>query len=51
MDLEPPVPALSLVRLDATTHIGRIHLRHPAHHAGRAPDVADDCDGHHFLCS
>ena len=29
MRLEPPVPGLPLVRLDATTHIGRIHLRHP----------------------
>jgi hypothetical protein len=29
MRLEPPVPGLPLVRLDATTNIGRIHLRHP----------------------
>jgi hypothetical protein len=27
--LQPPVPGLPLVRLDATTNIGRIHLRHP----------------------
>ena len=27
--LEPPVPGLPLVRLDVTTHIGRVHLRHP----------------------
>ena len=29
MRLDPPVPGLPLVRLDATTNIGRIHLRHP----------------------
>lgn len=27
--LEPPLPGLPLVRLDATTNIGRIRLRHP----------------------
>jgi hypothetical protein len=27
--LDPPVPGLPLVRLDATTNLGRIHLRHP----------------------
>jgi hypothetical protein len=27
--LEPPVPGLPLVRLDATTSMGKIHLRHP----------------------
>jgi Domain of unknown function (DUF1707) len=27
--LEPPVPGLPLIRLDLTTNIGRIHLRHP----------------------
>ncbi|HEY6276170.1 MAG TPA: hypothetical protein VIX86_07540 [Streptosporangiaceae bacterium] len=27
--LEPPVPGLPLVRLDATANIGRIRLRHP----------------------
>jgi Domain of unknown function (DUF1707) len=27
--LEPPVPGLPLVRLDVTTHIGRVRLRHP----------------------
>jgi hypothetical protein len=27
--LEPPVPGLPLVRLDVTTNIGRVHLRHP----------------------
>ena len=29
MRLDPPVPGLPLVRLDATTNIGRIHLCHP----------------------
>ena len=28
--LEPPVPGLPLIRLDLTTNIGRIRLRHPA---------------------
>jgi hypothetical protein len=28
--LDPPVPGLPLVRLDVTTNIGRVHLRHPA---------------------
>jgi len=28
--LEPPVPGLALIRLDVTTNIGRVHLRHPA---------------------
>ena len=28
--LDPPVPGFPLVRLDVTTHIGRVHLRHPA---------------------
>lgn len=27
--LDPAVPGLPLVRLDATTNIGRVHLRHP----------------------
>jgi predicted membrane protein len=27
--IEPPVPGLPLVRLDVTTNIGRVHLRHP----------------------
>jgi hypothetical protein len=27
--LEPPIPGLPLVRLDVTTNIGRVHLRHP----------------------
>ena len=27
--LEPPVPGLPLVRLDVTTNIGKVHLRHP----------------------
>jgi hypothetical protein len=27
--LQPPVPGLPLVRLDVTTNIGRVHLRHP----------------------
>jgi hypothetical protein len=29
MRLDRPVSGVLLVRLDATTHIGRIHLRHP----------------------
>ena len=29
--LEPPVPGLPLIRLDVTTNIGRVHLRHPGH--------------------
>jgi len=28
--LEPPVPGLPLIRLDVTTNIGRVRLRHPA---------------------
>jgi hypothetical protein len=32
--LEPPVPGLPLIRLDMTTNIGRIRLRHP----GTLPD-------------
>jgi hypothetical protein len=27
--LNPPVPGLPLIRLDVTTNIGRVHLRHP----------------------
>ena len=27
--LDPPVPGLPLLRLDVTTHIGRVHLQHP----------------------
>ncbi len=27
--LAPPVPGLPLIRLDATTNIGRVRLRHP----------------------
>src|ERR1700722_7162141 len=26
---DPPVPGLPLIRLDVTTNIGRVHLRHP----------------------
>jgi hypothetical protein len=37
--LDPPVPGLPLVRLDVTTNIGRVHLRHPGtqEHARRWP--------------
>jgi hypothetical protein len=28
--LEPPVPGLPLIRLDVTTNIGKVRLRHPA---------------------
>jgi hypothetical protein len=37
--LDPPVPGLPLVRLDVTTNIGRVHLRHPGNHdrPGRWP--------------
>lgn len=44
--LDPPVPGLPLVRLDMTTNIGRIHLRHPrspsgtAHRRGRWPAIS-----------
>jgi hypothetical protein len=27
--LEPPLPGLPLIRLDVTTNIGRVRLRHP----------------------
>ena len=27
--LDPPLPGLPLIRLDVTTNIGRVHLRHP----------------------
>jgi hypothetical protein len=27
--LDPPVPGLPLIRLDVTTNIGKVHLRHP----------------------
>jgi hypothetical protein len=27
--LDPPIPGLPLVRLDVTTNIGRVHVRHP----------------------
>jgi hypothetical protein len=27
--LEPPVPGLPLIRLDVTTNIGKVRLRHP----------------------
>jgi hypothetical protein len=27
--LDPPVPGLPLIRLDVTTNMGRVHLRHP----------------------
>jgi DUF1707 SHOCT-like domain len=27
--LDPPIPGLPLIRLDVTTNIGRVHLRHP----------------------
>lgn len=30
--LDPPVPGLPLVRLDVTTNIGKVHLRHPGNH-------------------
>ena len=33
--LEPPVPGLPLVRLDVTTNIGKVHLRHPAAPGGK----------------
>ena len=29
--LEPPVPGFPLIRLDVTTNIGRVRLRHPEH--------------------
>jgi hypothetical protein len=37
--LEPPVPGLPLVRLDVTTNIGRVRLRHPGRpgRRGRGP--------------
>jgi hypothetical protein len=35
--LEPPVPGLPLVRLDVTTNIGRVHLRHPETQESRRP--------------
>jgi Domain of unknown function (DUF1707) len=36
--LEPPVPGLPLIRLDVTTNIGRVHLRHPGtRDRGRRP--------------
>ena len=34
--LEPPVPGFPLVRLDVTTNIGKVRLRHPGR-PGRAP--------------
>jgi hypothetical protein len=34
--LEPPVPGLPRVRLDMTTNIGRIRLRHPRTESGTA---------------
>lgn len=34
--LEPPVPGLPLIRLDVTTNIGTVHLRHPGA-PGRKP--------------
>ena len=37
--LEPPVPGLPLIRLDLTTNIGRIRLRHPDISAGRTKGV------------
>jgi hypothetical protein len=38
--LDPPVPGLPVVRLDVTTNIGRVHLRHPGaqDRARRWPD-------------
>lgn len=27
--LDPPIPGFPLIRLDVTTNIGRVHLRHP----------------------
>lgn len=30
--LDPPVPGLPMVRLDVTTNIGRVRLRHPGNH-------------------
>ena len=33
--LEPPLPGLPLVRLDVTTNIGKVHLRHPAAPGGK----------------
>lgn len=39
--LDPPVPGLPLVRLDATANIGRVCLRHPGQgSAGRRPGRA-----------
>jgi hypothetical protein len=34
--LDPPVPGLPLIRLDVTTNIGRVHLRHPSQLTPRA---------------
>ena len=34
--LEPPVPGLPLIRLDVTTNIGKVRLRHPGR-PGRKP--------------
>jgi hypothetical protein len=43
--LEPPLPGAPLVRLDVTTSIGRVHLRHPRprelRKRGRAPRGID----------
>ncbi|HSS91442.1 MAG TPA: hypothetical protein VLL69_19175 [Streptosporangiaceae bacterium] len=33
--LEPPVPGLPLIRLDATTNIGKVRLRHPGPRGGK----------------
>jgi hypothetical protein len=33
--LEPPLPGLPLVRLDVTTNIGKVRLRHPAAPGGK----------------
>lgn len=35
--LEPPVPGLPLIRLDVTTNIGTVHLRHPGAPARTRP--------------
>jgi hypothetical protein len=37
--LDPPVPGLPLVRLDVTTNIGRVHLRHPGTQDGPSTGI------------
>jgi hypothetical protein len=45
--LDPPVPGLPLVRLDVTTNIGRVHLRHPGtqDRTRRCPPLGGSCLG------